>query len=98
MPQQALVAVLVAGAFAYSAWTLMPAAWRSGLRRRLGLKTAVASAGCSGCGGGCGGGSGGGCAAPATAAPAAAVITLHRRPAQPAAAPRPDCGSNTPSA
>lgn len=94
MLQQALVAVLVAGAFAYSAWALMPAAWRSGLRRRLGLKTAVASGGCSGCGGG----SGGGCAAPATAAPATAVITLHRRPAQTAAAPHPDCGTNNPSA
>ena len=77
MLQTAIVALIVVAAFAYSAWALMPAAWRRGLRRRLGLAMPLDAGGCGGCGGGC-------AAAPkpgpsGSAGPGLAVVTLHRR-------------------
>jgi hypothetical protein len=91
MVQTAIVALIVVGACAYSAWALMPAAWQRGLRRLFGLEMPVDAGGCSGCSG-----CGGGCAAPrqpgsagppgsaasadsASPAPALPVVTLHRR-------------------
>ena len=83
MVQSVVVALIVALAFAYSAWALMPAAWRRALRNRLGRTAPVDTGGCSGCGG-C---SGAGAAArkpvsavvPGQPGPALPVITLHRR-------------------
>jgi hypothetical protein len=81
MWQEGVVAALVAVAFGYTAWTLMPAAWRQVLRRRLGRPGAATDArGCGGCGG-CAGAS-----APSKAG-AAAVITVHRRVADASQAP-----------
>lgn len=86
MLQTLIVAALVALAFGYTAWTLMPAAWRQGLRRRLGMSgasgTASDAAGCGGCSGCAGAG-----AAPKAGA-SAAVITVHRRVAAPGLTPR----------
>lgn len=72
MWQQLVVALVVAGAFGYSAWVLMPAGWRLALRRRLGLAAPQQAGGCGGCGGGAG------CGAPARP-PAVAVMQVHRR-------------------
>jgi hypothetical protein len=71
--QSAIAALIVAGSTGYACWALMPAPWRAAIQRKLGRTPAPAS-GCSGCGGGC-------APAPAAgAAPATAVITVHRRP------------------
>ena len=53
MVQQLIVAGIVALAFGYTVWSLMPAAWRGVLRRRLGRSAAAASScgGCDGCAG-----------------------------------------------
>ncbi|OYU75782.1 MAG: hypothetical protein CFE45_32305 [Burkholderiales bacterium PBB5] len=71
MLQTALTALIVLACAGYASWTLMPAAWRRTLHRRLLRREPVADAGgCGGCGGGC--------AAPA--APGGATpITIHRR-------------------
>jgi hypothetical protein len=74
--QSLVVAALVIGAFAYTAWVLMPAAWRRGLRHRLGLPLPT-ERGCGACGD-CG---------PKPPAGATAVITLHQRPPAPAVTP-----------
>ena len=82
MVQTAIVALIVALAFAYSAWTLMPVAWQRGLRRRVGLATPVGAGGCGGCGGGCAAApkpGPSGSAGSAGPGPGVAVITLHRR-------------------
>ena len=65
MAQQLIVALIVAGAFGYAAWTLMPARWRQALLRRAGRRAEPPSA-CGGCGG-CGGDS-----------PAEKPIRIHR--------------------
>jgi hypothetical protein len=74
MLQQIAVALAVALAGGFSTWTLMPATWRTALRRRVGLAAPAEAGGCGGCGGGC---------APSTASgaarPAVAVVTVHRR-------------------
>ena len=49
MLQQLIVALVVMTAFGYASWTLMPAAWRLSLARRLGLKQ-PATSGCGSCG------------------------------------------------
>lgn len=83
MLQPLIVAVLVAVAFGYTAWTLMPAAWRQALQRRLGASGASVDEGhcdaCSGCAG---------ASAPPKAGAAVAVITVHRRTAMPVVTPR----------
>jgi len=74
MLQHAIVALVVAVAFGYSAWALMPATWRAALRRRLGLRAGPAAGGCGGCGDA-------GCGAPArSSSTATAVVQVHRRP------------------
>jgi hypothetical protein len=84
MLQQLIVATLVALAFGYTAWTLMPAGGRQALRRLLGASGASSDAGaCGGCGG-CASAS-----APPQAGGAVAVIKLHRRAAAPDVTPRP---------
>jgi hypothetical protein len=51
MLQQAIVILIVAGATAYAAWALMPAAWRRWLARRLGRpEPAGGCGGCADCG------------------------------------------------
>ena len=73
--QSTMAALIVAASSGYASWTLMPAPWRAAIQRKLGRTPAPASS-CSGCGGGCGS-----APVPATgAAPASAVITVHRRP------------------
>ena len=59
--QTLTVAVLVAWAAVYAAWTLMPAPWRRALLRRaqrqfpgLARRVPAAEGGCGGCGGSCG--------------------------------------------
>lgn len=83
MLQNLLVAFIVGGAFAYSAWALMPAAWRSSLRRRLGSPEVPDAGGCGGCGG-CGSAARrptpGAEPLPADSA-GTSVITVHRRAA-----------------
>lgn len=82
MWQQILVAALVAGATVYSAWTLMPQAWRRALARQLLRLPALArvgalraaAAGRSGCAGGCDG------CGPAPAPGDAKVVHWQRRP------------------
>lgn len=69
MLQSALTALIVAGAAGYSAWALMPRAWRQGLARRLGREPAPTT-GCGGCSG---------CGPAPTAKPKAQVIRIHRR-------------------
>ena len=76
MLQNGVVVLLVSIAFAYSAWVLMPAAWRASLMRRLG-GPAAAAAETGGCGG-CGGCSSAG-AQPARPGTATAVVTVRRR-------------------
>ena len=75
MLQTTLTLLIVTGAAGYSAWALMPGAWRQGLARHLG-RPAVPATGCGACGG---------CApAPAAAAAVAAktqVIRIHHRSA-----------------
>ena len=71
--QSTLTALIVGGSTGYASWTLMPAAWRAAINRKLGRTSALAS-GCSGCGGGCAPSAG------TVAAPGTAVITVHRRP------------------
>jgi hypothetical protein len=70
--QELIVAAIVIASTGYAAWSLMPAAWRTALLRRVGRTPAPVS-GCGGCGG-CGSD------VPRSAAPASAVITVHRRP------------------
>ena len=73
--QHLLTAMIVLASAVYAAWTLMPAAWRQGLGRRL-LKRELVPA--SGCGSACQGCSTG---PSATALPnGARPITVHRRP------------------
>lgn len=50
MLQQWAVGLIVAGSAGYAAWTLMPAAWRRALSRRLG-RTPASTGGCGGCDG-----------------------------------------------
>lgn len=65
MLQNLIVAVLVAGAFAWVVWTLaLPQPLRRRLRRLAGLKETSSSGGCPGAGSGCSGCCGGGDAAP----------------------------------
>jgi hypothetical protein len=73
--QELIVAAIVIASAVYAVWSLMPAAWRKALLRRVGRTPAPAgdSGGCGGCGG-CGSD------LPRSAAPASAVITVHRRP------------------
>ena len=79
---QTLIAdLIVAGAAAYAAWALMPAAWQRALSRRLLGREPAAAGGCGSCGGGC-------APTPAQAA-APQVIRIHRHPpAQNFSAPR----------
>ena len=83
MVQSVVVALIVALAFAYSAWALMPAAWQRALRGRLGRAAPVDAGGCGRCGGCSGAGAAArkpvSAAAPGQPAPALPVITLHRR-------------------
>lgn len=51
--QSLSVFAIVAGALGYASWTLMPAAWRRALTRRVTGRMPVEAAGCGGCGGGC---------------------------------------------
>jgi hypothetical protein len=96
MLQTLTVALIVTGAFAYSVWALMPAAWQRALRRWRGLAVPAEAGGCSACGGGCAAARKPGSAGPAGPArsegpgPVQAVITLHRRlPASGGAASQP---------
>ncbi|MBL8349440.1 MAG: hypothetical protein JNL87_03935 [Burkholderiaceae bacterium] len=84
MAQQLIAAAIVAAAFGYSVWALLPAGWRLALRRRLGLPTPAGAGSRNGCGG-CSGCAGDPAAPPRPGPPAAAVVTLHRR--RPAATP-----------
>jgi hypothetical protein len=70
--QELIVAIVVVACSVYAVWSLMPAAWRGTLRRRMGRAPGPAG-GCGGCGG---------CAPPPRApdGPGSAVIKLHRRP------------------
>lgn len=77
MGQTLITAALVAIAFGYTAWTLMPAAWRQALRRRPG---APGKPGATIDAGGCGGCSGCAGAAPGRRS-TTTVITLHGRAA-----------------
>ena len=90
MIQTLIVALIVTGAFAYSAWALMPAAWQRALRRWRGLAVPADAGGCSGCSGGCAAARKPGSAGSVGPRPAQAVVTLHRRlPASGGAARKP---------
>jgi hypothetical protein len=67
--QQLIVGLIVAGAFAYTAWAVMPRAWRHPLLRRLGRRVPDAGSGCGACDN-CG---------PKPSADKAQVIRVHRR-------------------
>ncbi|AWK88786.1 hypothetical protein [Azospirillum thermophilum] len=65
MLQTVIVAVIVAGAFAWVVWTLaLPRTARNRLRRLAGLGEAREPGGCPGAGSGCSGCCGGGGSAP----------------------------------
>ncbi len=70
--QDLIVAAIVIASAVYAVWSLMPAAWRDALLRRLG-RTAAPAGGCGGCGG-CGSD------VPRSAVRGSVVITVHRRP------------------
>ena len=80
--QEAIVALVVLAAAAYSAWSLMPRAWRSALRRRIAPGSAAVEAGaCSACNdcGACGS-EAGNASAPSARADAVRTVQLVRRP------------------
>jgi len=84
--QSLIVGLVVLACAAYSAWTLMPAAWRRALAGRLLQRRILAGQGwlqrAAGSGGGCASGCDG-CgeaAKPAPAPGAPQVIKIHRRP------------------